>query len=75
MVRLALRAALVARQLQLVEINAKGASAPLPPLGSSEEEAELIQGLLTVTPNWHQEMDWCVATIDVVLALCIIRCS
>jgi hypothetical protein len=55
MVRLALRAGLVARRKQLVAFNIQ--LPPLPPAGSPEEEAELLQGLFTITPDWQQQVD------------------
>lgn len=40
-----------------MEFDVRNATAPLPPPGSPEEEAELLQGLLAVTPGWDEEMN------------------
>lgn len=55
MVRLALRAGLIARRRQLAD-GFKIQLPPLPPAGSREEHDELLRDLLNIAPDWHQQV-------------------
>ena len=57
MVRLVLRAGLIAQRKQLAAPPHKMQLPPLPPIGSRAEHDELLQGLLVITPDWHQQVE------------------